>query len=206
MTHWFVSHKGEMKSRWREAFPDAREATPKDVLAMAGEGDNVWLMNDIDQGFSLLKTLSEKGATMVVLSYRPTQEEALEALRYGARGYAHALSTPEMLRQIQIVTSHQGIWVRPELLAKVVGGSFKALGGTTNINEALLSGLTERERAVTLAVAEGISNKEVARRLDITERTVKAHLGAVFRKLGIRDRLQLILKLSKKESPLPVEP
>ncbi len=52
---------------------------------------------------------------------------------------------------------------------------------------------------MALAVAEGRSNKEVARQLDITERTVKAHLGAVFRKLGVRDRMQLVLWLAKQD-------
>jgi DNA-binding NarL/FixJ family response regulator len=55
------------------------------------------------------------------------------------------------------------------------------------------AGLTEREREVARAVASGASNKEIARRLGITERSVKAHTGAIFEKLGVRDRLQLSL-------------
>ncbi len=53
--------------------------------------------------------------------------------------------------------------------------------------------LTEREREVAKAVAQGASNKEIARQLDITERTIKAHVGAILEKLGARDRLQLSL-------------
>ena len=53
--------------------------------------------------------------------------------------------------------------------------------------------LTEREREVAIAVAQGASNKEIARQLDITERTIKAHVGAILEKLGVRDRLQLSL-------------
>jgi RNA polymerase sigma factor (sigma-70 family) len=60
---------------------------------------------------------------------------------------------------------------------------------------ALLASLTERERGVAEAVASGLSNKEVARRLGITERTVKAHLSSAFRKLGVRDRMQLVVRL-----------
>ena len=60
--------------------------------------------------------------------------------------------------------------------------------------------LTTRERLVAEAIAAGKTNKEAARELDITERTVKAHLGAVFDKLGVRDRLQLVLLLSGKKS------
>jgi len=50
-------------------------------------------------------------------------------------------------------------------------------------------------------VAEGKSNKEVARALKISERTVKAHLSAIFEKLGVRDRVQLVLQLSSAHVP-----
>ena len=56
--------------------------------------------------------------------------------------------------------------------------------------------LSAREKDVARAVAAGKSNKEVAKELDITERTVKAHLSAVFEKLHVRDRLQLVLVFS----------
>jgi len=60
--------------------------------------------------------------------------------------------------------------------------------------------LTPRERDVAIEVAHGATNKEVAQRLNITERTVKAHLGAVFEKLGVRDRLQLVLEFKDRVS------
>jgi DNA-binding NarL/FixJ family response regulator len=56
-----------------------------------------------------------------------------------------------------------------------------------------LSMLTGREQEVSRAVAKGSSNKEIARQLGITERTVKAHIGSVFQKLNVRDRLHLAL-------------
>jgi two-component system NarL family response regulator len=55
--------------------------------------------------------------------------------------------------------------------------------------------LTHREREIAALVAHGGSNKQIARRLAITERTVKAHLTEVFRKLGVADRLRLALLL-----------
>jgi DNA-binding NarL/FixJ family response regulator len=68
----------------------------------------------------------------------------------------------------------------------------------TSTPQADLSLLTSREKAVAELVAAGKSNKEVARDLDITERTVKAHLGSAFEKLQVRDRLQLVLMFSNK--------
>ena len=56
--------------------------------------------------------------------------------------------------------------------------------------------LSDRETQVARLVSAGASNKEIAENLLITERTVKAHLSAVFEKLGVRDRLQLSLRVN----------
>ncbi|GHC36325.1 response regulator transcription factor [Aidingimonas halophila] len=195
--HLFVTQGNSDIPRWREAFPLARDCRPAMARAQAGKDDHVWVMSNVDDWGVLVNNLSRRGAIVAVLSYTPDSEEALQALACGARGYAHALSSPESLRQIQLVISNQGIWVLPELMAKVVGSTFRALGGESRVHEDTLAALTARERAVALSVAAGNSNKRVARELDITERTVKAHLGAVFRKLQVRDRMQLILMLSR---------
>ncbi|PMR71603.1 response regulator transcription factor [Halomonas heilongjiangensis] len=200
MAHLFVCQGRDEIPRWREAFPQARLVNPQQARAWAGRGDRIWVMSNLEGWPALVSTLSGRGATLMVLSYAPNSLEAFQALNAGARGYAHALSPAELLRQVEVVTTNQGIWVWPELLAQVVGGTFKALGGESRLQEEILAVLTGRERAVALAVAEGQSNKAVARRLDITERTVKAHLGAVFRKLGVRDRMQLILRLSHQDA------
>lgn len=59
-----------------------------------------------------------------------------------------------------------------------------------------LNELTSRELMVAEQVAHGASNREIAEALDITERTVKAHLSAIFEKLGVRDRVQLALAMN----------
>ena len=71
-----------------------------------------------------------------------------------------------------------------------------------NLGQAVLLTAYEfsRQTVEVEAVAEGLTNKVVAARLGITERTVKAHLGAVFEKLGLRDRVQLVLQLAQVKS------
>ncbi|SNY96781.1 helix-turn-helix domain-containing protein [Halomonas sp. hl-4] len=112
--------------------------------------------------------------------------------------YAHALSPTEILKQIAMVVMNQGIWVPPDVMAQVMGSTWRLLNGDQQLQSSVLEALTQREREVALAVAKGASNKVVARELDITERTVKAHLTAIFSKLDIHDRLQLIIKLTGK--------
>ena len=134
------------------------------------------------------------------MSYTPDDRQALTALDLGARGYVHTLAASEVLNQVALVVTNKGVWVGQELLTKVLAGSFKALQQRVEPDRyqhsEYLALLSERERCVALAVARGATNKEVARQLDITERTVKAHMSAIFKKLAVRDRLQLILKLA----------
>lgn len=197
MGNLFVSHKRAELPRLRSAFNDIRHLTPARAANTAQKGNHVWLMTDSTTWAQLTTTLAQNGVIVVVMSLTPSEAEAMQALQAGARGYLHALSPAELLQQAALVTANQGIWVPAELLGKVLGGVFIRLGGEESLAPDTLASLTERERAVALAVMEGHSNKEVARQLDITERTVKAHLSAVYRKLGVRDRMQLVLKMAK---------
>lgn len=202
MANVFICSGCDEVPRWREAYPDSVRSGPDQAHARVRAGDLAWVMSDLPGWPELVAGLRRQGATLVVMSYVPSSREAFQALDAGARGYVHALSPPELLRQVELVTTNQGIWVPPELLARVVGGTFQALGGEARLQDDALAELTERERTVALAVARGESNKEVARRLDITERTVKAHLGAVFRKLHVRDRVQLVRRLIRQVDAL----
>ncbi|MCK2182934.1 response regulator transcription factor [Halomonas getboli] len=199
MEQVFICRDTTLMPRWRDAFPEAACLEAATAVAAATVDMQAWVVIQGAEWPALVRELSSRGAIVSVLSYAPSYREAARALEAGARGYAHALSTPELLHQIALVTAHQGIWVGPELMAQVVGGAYRALGGDQRLNDDVLAPLTQRERDVTIAVAAGNSNKAVARQLGITERTVKAHLGAVFRKLDVRDRMQLVLKLSRQE-------
>ncbi|XQU07769.1 response regulator transcription factor [Halomonas sp. LY9] len=200
MKHWFITTDGSLKARWKKAFQHVGALTPNTIGQQAAPKDLVWLSTTVDSWPSLIPTLVEQGVIVVVLSYAPDDREALSALDLGARGYVHTLAAADVLNQVAVVVSNQGVWVGQELLAKVLGGTFKALQQRVEHDRYQhsehLELLTERERGVALAVARGATNKEVARQLDITERTVKAHLSAIFKKLTVRDRLQLILKLA----------
>ncbi|CAH1043880.1 response regulator transcription factor [Halomonas sp. TD01] len=200
MKHWFVTTDGSLKARWESAFPKSVATTPNKVLDQVQSGDVVWLTTMVENWDELIPAVIAKKAVVVLLSYAPNDREALKALDLGARGYVHTLAAPDVLIQVALVVTNQGVWVGQELLAKVMGGTFKALqnrqNGEGHQHSEYLNLLTERERGVALAVARGATNKEVARQLDITERTVKAHLSAIFKKLSVRDRLQLILKLA----------
>ncbi|GED23142.1 helix-turn-helix transcriptional regulator [Halomonas halmophila] len=203
MVQVFICPSGkEEVPRWREAFGDALTQDPDQALQEVASGDCVWVPSRLANWHQLVATLSQRGAIVCVLSLAPDAREALDALGAGARGYAHALSSPEVLRQMSLVTSHNGVWVYPELMAQFLSTTWQALGEPEPDESEVLQALTQRERAVALLVTRGRSNKEIAQELCIAERTVKAHLGAIYRKLGLRGRAQLLVKLSVPKAEL----
>lgn len=203
MATLFVCQGADDNPRWHEAFPDLQRLGPDAAERRVSPGDQAWVPTTLEAWPSRVKRLQASGAIVVVMSLAPSSQEALQALSHGARGYLHAFSPPALLREAALVTRHQGIWIPADLLAQVVGNTYRALGAEERLSEELLGILTERERGVALAVVQGLTNKEIARRLGITERTVKAHLGAIFRKLGVRDRMQLVLRLTHPQGVTP---
>jgi DNA-binding NarL/FixJ family response regulator len=197
-------------SGWAEAFPDA--LLVKDVLEVSSNLEIVasysaalifWLhINNSQKDLlpaAIAKLLqSYPDAKVVVLANTPSHAETLQALSAGAMGYAHAYSAPEMLKEIRTVINHGGIWLGQQLLKRLIETSVKLTGNRSELVEELLGRLTSREKEVAIEASKGLSNKEIARALDITERTVKAHLAKSFERLGVKDRLQLALMLNKK--------
>jgi DNA-binding NarL/FixJ family response regulator len=90
-----------------------------------------------------------------------------------------------------------------QLLQKLIETTVKLTGNSAENVDHLLARLTKREKQVALEAAKGLSNKEIARNLNITDRTVKAHLASSFERLKVKDRLQLALMLNKQQSSTP---
>jgi len=199
----FISMLPTGVSGWIEAFPDSAVVSDiSDVFINHNEAIVFWLHMNEDRQQWLTNVIATifgryKNAKIIVLANKPNSVESLHVLSLGVMGYAHAYSSPEMLREIKTVISHGGLWLGQELLLKLIETSTKVAGNTPESVDALLTQLTKREREVAIEAAKGLSNKEIARVLAITERTVKAHLASIFVRLGAKDRLQLALMLNK---------
>ncbi|OEU62164.1 MAG: hypothetical protein BA870_03845 [Desulfuromonadales bacterium C00003094] len=202
--HLCLSSQTKQLGRWRQAFPDGHiTCSPETLLANKTAG-LLWLHASstpemrIDESIHAAREHLPE-IRIVVLSNTPTQQEALLALHSGAAGYCHAQATPSLLQQVATVVENGGLWIGTELMSRILAATGQL--HSCNPDHLALAQLTPRERDVALAVGRGISNKEVAQQLAITERTVKAHLGAIFEKLGVRDRLQLVVFLNRDAEP-----
>lgn len=138
-------------------------------------------------GVEVLQAMRARGAAarvLVVTSF--TQPEAvLPAMRAGAAGYVYKDVEPASLAQgIRSVHAGQTLLADDVAAVLVAGGAASPSG---------LSGLTEREGDVLRELAQGRSNREIARALVVSEKTVKTHVSNILLKLGVQDRTQAAL-------------
>jgi DNA-binding NarL/FixJ family response regulator len=130
-----------------------------------------------------------KPVRVIVLTTFNLDDRAATAIRYGASGFLLKGTTPVMLRDA-VRTVHAGNAVlAPQDLSTLLDGQFRS---RTPVPAAYL-GLTEKEREVFSAVARGLSNTEIGAQVFASESTVKTHVGAILRKLGLRDRVQIVV-------------
>lgn len=126
---------------------------------------------------------------VVVLTTFNLDDRAAAAIRYGASGFLLKDTTPAMLAEA-IRTVHAGAAVlAPQDLGALLEGRFRARRPAPPSYAAL----TDKERAVLGAVSRGLSNAEIAQQLYASESTVKTHVGAILRKLDLRDRVQIVV-------------
>ncbi|MDP2818992.1 MAG: response regulator transcription factor [Polaromonas sp.] len=205
--HLFLCSHGRMLPRWSEAFQEGRAGKihTTRVGAKFDVVDIIWLRLEPELPVAMqIERLAPKLRLIpcVVLSDRPTDEEALAAFAAGARGYCNTHAAAQMLIQIAAVVLQGGLWIGESLMQRLVSATsrLQALSSTaaTEKNETWSKTLTDREEQVARTLAGGASNKEIARALGITDRTVKAHVGAILEKLQVRDRLQLSLIVNRR--------
>lgn len=195
----FLSADQRMRESWCAAFPDLVIGGFGSIPAGAGV---IWLLLPVGQGVEAMvagSTALRDHRPFVVLSDTPSEEEALAALTLGASGYCNGHAAPQVLQQVASVIENGGVWVGQGLMQRLLVATSRL--AIPNESDSWRKVLTAREQETAQLLAKGGSNKEIARQLDITERTVKAHVGAMLEKLGARDRLQLSLIINGIEKP-----
>jgi DNA-binding NarL/FixJ family response regulator len=144
-------------------------------------------------GVEATKLITERGlAKVLVMTTFDLDEYALSALRNGASGFL-LKDTPsaQLVAALRSVASGDAV-VSPSVTRRLLDRFLGAAGGQLR-DASMLDVLTEREREVLLLMAQGLSNTEIARKLFLSEATVKTHVGRVLAKLELRDRVQAVV-------------
>jgi DNA-binding NarL/FixJ family response regulator len=138
----------------------------------------------------------EGGPRVLILTTFDLDEYVFDALRAGASGFLLKDVTAERLFDaVRVVAAGEAL-LAPAVTRRLIS-EFTRLRPVPEtkdaVSSAALGALTPRETEVLRLVAEGLSNPEVARRLVVTEETVKTHVSRILAKLGLRDRTQAVV-------------
>ena len=154
-------------------------------------------MNGIDATAKI--TAAHPRTRVLILTTFDLDEYAFEGLRVGASGFLIKDAPPaELVRAIRTVASGDAV-VSPRITRRMLdlfATRMPESGAATEKRAGVdphLESLTPRENEVLQAVAEGLSNHEIAERFVLSETTVKTHVGRVLAKLGVRDRVQAVV-------------
>jgi DNA-binding NarL/FixJ family response regulator len=192
--------RGELE--WLVTFNDLLTRVPASGAGLA-------VIDSMTPGYDgeeKLKQLKEVNPTLKILlvGEQLPPEKELAALAAGAMGCCSPDLAEDQVRRILAIVEEGGVWISnaalPQLLQRLrnrTEATAAPLPETSQPEPQGLTSLTQREREIACMVAAGESNKIIARHLNITDRTVKAHLTTIFQKLQVHDRLQLALLVSK---------
>jgi two-component system NarL family response regulator len=165
----------------QEAVAKTLELSP-DVVLM----DIQMPLMDGIQATREIKSLAPR-TTVVILTMHEEEEYLFEAIKAGAIGYLQKNKAPQELIKV-IEAAREGLSLLPPALATRVLNEFAALSKQQEQKLKHYTQLTSREREVLKLIAQGLSNKEIAKELYISDKTVKNHLSNIFAKLQINDR------------------
>ncbi len=201
MSIFLVSTNDALLQRWQSLLG---KTTPKRIFRSAEEvgkiltdhSDAVIFLHRQSVDQAAIMALRQRGprSGIFVLSDLPQPAEGMAMLKLGVNGYANAyMSGPKLLAAVQVIESG-GVWVGRQLLQYLITGSVPANDHLKGADEEIFATLTAREKEIAGKVAQGLSNSEIAELFAISERTVKAHLTAIYEKTGTTSRLQLALR------------
>lgn len=164
----------------------------REALQLALEHDPDLILLDLNmQGMDGLETLkamreAQISARIIILTVSDNNEDVVCAITYGADGYLLKDMEPEDILQ-KIKQAAVGKMVISEKVTHILAGAIRK-GDSQRSN--MLARLTSRERDILKQIAKGLSNKLIARELNISDGTVKVHVKHILKKLELRSRVE----------------
>lgn len=143
------------------------------------------------QTLSAIKKQFNSSLVLIIGPSRPIEMQ-IAALKFGARGYFDENLSFDRLEDAISIISRGEVWVERHVISGLID-EISDLPKITEEQQKALDSLSPKERQVAEQVSYGSTNKMIARTMNITERTVKAHLTTIFQKMDIADRLSLAI-------------
>ena len=140
---------------------------------------------------TLLKLNQYNHTTILLFNVLPEVHHASSLLNEGIKGYENSFLDKENLLKMISRVENGSIWLFADLTHYIIN---KYIKSNANDNPDFMSLLTEKEKDISLMIADGLSNKEIAEKEKIALSTVKGHISHIFEKAHVTDRFALALK------------
>jgi DNA-binding NarL/FixJ family response regulator len=162
-----------------------------DISMKGSEGSGLDAIRTISATYPAIK--------IVMLTVAEDAGTVLTALKTGACGYVlKGVSGPELVRILEDISAGRS-YITPELAAIILAEPDKQSDTAAKSSTSLLDSLTEREHDVLKCLAQGLSNKQIAYQLHLSEKTVKHHMSRILEKLQVNNRVEAALLAQKAE-------
>jgi len=145
--------------------------------------------NDVNN--EQVSELVSKGFNIIAFSNEPSTEDSIALFKLGIKGFLNTYASQAIIEQAVATVKSGNVWLGQNIMQAMI----QAINKKTEKNDGWKADLTDREIQVCEAVMNGQNNKQIAEKIFVTERTVKAHLHNIFQKLDIKDRLSLAIKI-----------
>ncbi|MGH8120210.1 MAG: response regulator transcription factor [Gammaproteobacteria bacterium] len=206
---FIVSRDQSIRVPWEVALRDNYNIKILDVLTddpeLRGTHPQLVILDTsvIESDENNLARCIQSGCKVLVLGENWPESRQISVYAQGASGYCEINAPPEIARKSVETVLKGDVWIQRDLISKVIGTlvTRSKTAPATNVSQKkmddALKMLSSREKEVVARIRTGESNRQVAEHLFISERTVKAHLSSIFRKLNLSDRLQLVIYLQQ---------
>lgn len=210
-----ISRDQEIRVPWEAALREDYKLSSRDAAPQAAELTGIHpqlvildtLLLEADE--NLLSRCIQSGCKVLVLGSSLPENRQISVYAQGASGYCEKNAPPAIARKAVETVLKGDVWIQRDLISKLIGTLVKSnvpvAPSATNIKQQktepdALKSLSSREKEVVERIRIGESNRQIADHLFISERTVKAHLSSIFKKLHLTDRLQLVIYLQQLEN------
>ena len=163
------------------------------ILELNDKKDSILILHSrgIKNILNLLEELQRLNVHTILLEDIPSFKNGSNYLRFGINAYGNVIMLKDNLEQALNVVQSNNIWLYPDFISEMIN----KIPSQDEDTSVLLDKLTPAQKNVALLIKDGLTNKEIGIQLDITPRTVKAHLSSIYEKLEVSDRLALAMKL-----------
>ncbi len=185
---YFVSHRVEDAAALEHAMVQFKPPILLLDLALLGSGKI--------RSIGSLQRLSS-ATKIIVFTRTPNETEAVSVLKSGAKGYCPRTIEPALLAKVVKLVESGEIWAGRKLIPALIQELTSLIERRQRRSRSEVHGgfdaLTQRQREIVSLIGRGARNRDIANRINMSEKTVKAHLTTIFRKVGVSNRIGLAI-------------